>query len=83
MTGNVYAEGGGWGHVRVSLASDPRVSEHVFQWDALVGVVGEALANQVLALGRHSSVKVGRRTAYLLVILKGDVTADHVVKENA
>lgn len=48
-----------------------------------MGVVGEALANQVLALRRHSSVKVGSGATNLLIILKGDVTADHVVEEDA
>lgn len=43
----------------------------------------EALANQVLALGGHSPVKVGSGATYLLVILKWDVTTDHIVEEDA
>lgn len=48
-----------------------------------MGIDCEALANQILALRGHSAVKVGSGAQNLLIILKGDVPADHVVEEDA
>lgn len=59
------------------------MAEHIFKRDTLLGVVGEALANKILAFRREFAVERYFCAENLLVVLKRDVTADHVVKEDA
>lgn len=59
------------------------MAQNVLQWDALLRIVGEALRDQVHALFRNFAVKVELAAQNLIIILKGDVTAHHVVQQDA
>ena len=57
--------------------------EDLLQLDAVAGADTEAAADEVLALVGETSAELELGHADLLVLLKGDVTAHHVVKQNA
>ena len=61
----------------------PGVPGDLAQLDAARRVDPQALRHQVLALGADRAVEAEPRRADLLVRLKGDVAAHHVVEEDA
>ena len=59
------------------------MGEEVLQTRSLVGLNLKTLANQVLTLDGESNPEPKLCSTDLLVRLEGDVTADHVVEEDA
>ncbi len=71
--------GGGGGKLR----GHPRMLEDLLQLDAVAGADSEAAADQVLALVGQTGAELDLGHADLLVLLEGDVAADHVVQQDA
>ena len=61
----------------------PGVAQHPVQGDAVLGPDPETRADQVLTLRGHRPPEAELRVADLLVLLEGDVAADHIVEEDA
>ena len=59
------------------------MTEHAVQGDPVLRPNPETRPDQVLALGGHRSPEAQLGVADLLVLLEGDVAADHVVEEDA
>ena len=74
--------GGGRGGVGERDAH-PRVVEDVLELDAVGGADAQAAADEVLALVGEAGAELDLGHADLLVLLEGDVAADHVVEEDA
>ena len=62
---------------------EPRMAEDLVQGDAVLGPNPETRPDQILTLGGHRPPEAELRVADLLVLLEGDVAADHVVEEDA
>ena len=62
---------------------EPGMAEDLVQGDAVLGPDPETGADQILTLGAHGPSEAELRVADLLVLLEGDVAADHVVEEDA
>ena len=65
-----------WGH------GQPRVLEDVLEANPLVGSEAQAGPDQVLTLVGQAGPELDLSIADGLVLLEGDVSADHVVKED-
>ena len=57
----------------------PGVAQHPVQGDAVLRPDPETRADQILTLGGHRPPETELRVADLLVLLEGDVAADHVI----
>ena len=73
--------GGGRGGVRERDAH-PGVLEDLLELDAVPGADAQAAADKVLALVGEAGAELDLGHADLLVLLEGDVPADHVVQED-
>ena len=76
----VGVEGGGSGRDR---GRHPGVGEDHVQRDPGAGLDPQAPLDEVAALSRQPGAEVDLGGADLLVLLEGDVAADHVVEEDA
>ena len=61
----------------------PGVGEDPVQGYSGAGLYPQAPLDEVAALSRQTDAEVNLRRADLLVLLEGDVAADHVVEEDA
>ena len=75
------AQYGSTGRSRVHLK--PRMLGHSLQGRPLIGRHPQALPNEVHAFGRQSNPEAHVSPANLFVCFKGNVSADHVVQQNA
>ena len=64
-------------------APQPGVTQDLLQTDSVVGSDLQAAPDKTLALLRDAPPEVELGVADLLVLLEGDVPADHVVEEDA
>ena len=62
---------------------EPGMAEDPVQSDAILRPDPETGSDQILTLGAHGPPEAELRVADLLVLLEGDVAADHVIEEDA
>ena len=62
---------------------EPGMAEDLVQGDPVLRSDPETSSDQILTLGAHGPSEAELCVADLLVLLEGDVAADHVVEEDA